>query len=179
MAKKERFFVWLPCKTYVKAWLVRNYSASDRKWPDGVNLSGNHILFTALKDKLRKPSNRYDKRMEVNSKYTERVPLEISEDVFYRNGWELTPTDINDINQRIEALIKMELRIFLEVHVMLMGNITKSIQAFYAYSGFSEATWPEESIRRYYYRNCRRNPSKNNVISEQISKIIMVNMSHK
>lgn len=176
---KERFFVWLPCKRYVKAYLVRNFSASDRKWPDGVNLSSSKELFAALKERLRKPSYRYDKRMTVNSKYSDRVPLEITEDMFYRYGWELSPTDINDFNQMLEARIKSEMMSYMEISLLFTQNIKRSIRGFYRKSGFKEAEWPEESIRRYFYRHRSPAMDENDVIEEKINKIFMVNMSHK
>lgn len=174
---KERYFVWLPCKRYVKAWLVRKFSAGDRKWPDGVNISAEKTLMSLIKDKLRRPSMRYENRMKDYS-YPERVPIEISEDTFYRYGWELSPTDINDINSRLEHIIKDELLRYLEISVAFTGNIKRSIRAFYEFSGFKEAEWPEESIRRYFYRHRMAPVIQTNIVEQKINEIFMVTLSH-
>ena len=39
MTKKDRFVCWLPCKPYVKQFLLYNFNAPDDTWTEIVNLS--------------------------------------------------------------------------------------------------------------------------------------------
>lgn len=177
--KKERVFIWLPCKAYTKAWLVKNFSSPTEKWPDAISLSSDKETMAWIKNRLEKPCLRYDKnRMVKNSKYTEKVPIEISMDTFYRCGWELSATDIAALNARFEQRIKGILRSYMELYVSFGKNIAEGIREFYKVTGFSERSWPEESIRRYCFRHCnfQRN---NSFINAEINKIFMANMYHK
>ena len=38
MTKKDRFVCWLPCKPYVKQFLLYNFNAPDDTWTEIVNL---------------------------------------------------------------------------------------------------------------------------------------------
>lgn len=177
--KKERFFVWLPCKLYTKIWFVKNFSKPDPRWPEAVNIAGDKMLSNMLRDKLCKPSLRYEKRMAKNSKYTEKIPIEISADTFYRHGWQLTATDINDFNQAVEQRIKKNMLQYLELSVSFGLTIADAIKGFYDQSGFNDITFPTDSIRKYYLRHRNHDIVKNNVISKQINIIFMENVSHK
>lgn len=177
--KKERFFVWLPCKLYTKIWFVNNFPAPDGRWPEAVNISSDKVLYGLLKDKLCKPCKRYEKRMAENSKYTECIPIEISADTFYRHGWELTATDINDFNQAVEQLIKKSMMQYLELSVSFGLTIADAIKGYYRQSGFNEISFPTDSIRKYYFRHRKKDITKNNVITQQINRIFMENMAHK
>ena len=130
--KKERFFVWIPCKLYVKIWFVKNFSKPDPRWPEAVNISGDKVLSSMLKEKLCKPSLRYEKRMAENSKYTERIPVEISADTFYRHGWQPSATDINDFNQAVEQRIKKQM---LQYNVMYGESEERYNEIKYAVHG--------------------------------------------
>ena len=177
--KKDRFFVWLPCKTYVKVWLVINFPSPDNKWPEAVNISSDLQLSNALKEKLSKPSTRYEKRMATNSKYTERIPIEISQDTFYRYGWELSATETNNFNQLIENRIKSDLLRYLELSVSFGSSIAAAIRGWYELSGFNDITFPSESIRKFFLRHRSENCKKNNFLQKQINIIFMENMPRK
>ena len=177
--KKDRFFIWLPCKTYVKVWLVINFPSPDRQWPEAVNISSDPQLSTALKNKLSKPSNRYDKRMATNSKYTEKIPIEITQDTFYRYGWELSATETNNFNQMIEDRIKGDLLQYLELSTSFGSTVAAAIRGWYELSGFNEITFPSESIRKFYLRHRSQKLKKNNFLQQQINKIFLEKKTNK
>ena len=55
MTKKDRFVCWLPCKPYVKQFLLYNFNAPDDTWTEIVNLSPDKELQNDFLSRLAKP----------------------------------------------------------------------------------------------------------------------------
>lgn len=85
MTKKDRFVCWLPCKPYVKQFLLYNFNAPDDTWTEIVNLSPDKELQNDFLSRLAKPG-RYENRYRNLARYTANVAVEIRRDDFYRYG---------------------------------------------------------------------------------------------
>ena len=88
MTKKDRFVCWLPCKPYVKQFLLYNFNAPDDTWTEIVNLSPDKELQNDFLSRLAKPG-RYENRYRNLARYTANVAVEIRRDDFYRYGWDV------------------------------------------------------------------------------------------
>ena len=82
--KQERMAVWVPCKGYVKRFLVSNYNRPDDDWAELVNLSPNRELAEDFRRRLIRGEARRD--LTVRGRYTTQVAIEISMDTFQRYG---------------------------------------------------------------------------------------------
>ena len=69
MTKKDRFVCWLPCKPYVKQFLLYNFNAPDDTWTEIVNLSPDKELQNDFLSRLAKPG-RYENRYRNLARYT-------------------------------------------------------------------------------------------------------------
>lgn len=72
MTKKDRFVCWLPCKPYVKQFLLYNFNAPDDTWTEIVNLSPDKELQNDFLSRLAKPG-RYENRYRNLARYTANV----------------------------------------------------------------------------------------------------------
>lgn len=57
MTKKDRFVCWLPCKPYVKQFLLYNFNAPDDTWTEIVNLSPDKELQNDFLSRLANPDD--------------------------------------------------------------------------------------------------------------------------
>lgn len=55
--KQDRFAVWVPCKGYVKRWLLANFNRPDEYWQELVNLSPNREFADDFKRGSRVPKH--------------------------------------------------------------------------------------------------------------------------
>ena len=78
MTKKDRFVCWLPCKPYVKQFLLYNFNAPDDTWTEIVNLSPDKELQNDFLSRLAKPG-RYENRYRNLARYTANVAVEMPE----------------------------------------------------------------------------------------------------
>jgi len=166
----QKYTVTLPCKPYVKRFVELNYGS-----PAEIS---DRILYDDLRGKLEKKSTRYDSRYKDFKKYTESIQIRIFSDDFYRNGWELTHTNIVSFNRTLEGRAKIFLYTMVGTRVSMGMNMTDAIDIFMKKYGFDDKTWPAESI----YRDCIRNLTveKNECllnISETIDKICLDRLS--
>lgn len=108
--KQDRFAVWVPCKGYVKRWLLANFNRPDEYWQELVNLSPNREFADDFKKRLTRAEARRDS--SVKGRYTTRVAIEITYDTFQRYGWELTPTETLRWNTKMESEVKQVLHTY-------------------------------------------------------------------
>lgn len=153
MREKERWAVWVPCKGYVKRWLLLNYNRPDSRWPEIANLSVNSFLHREFLTRLRRGTMRGEK--DVKSTYREQVAIEITEDTFRRYGWELTGMALRDWNRLLEHEVKGMLR----THVAMMSvtgiSLNDSIRRFRRATGMTELDWETDSMRKEVTRHLR------------------------
>ncbi len=83
------FFLELPVKPYIKQYIILNYG-------NPTNFSSNKFINERFRKCLIKPSHRYNNyyQKQAFSKYAESIKIILTQDEFYRYGWELSPSDI-------------------------------------------------------------------------------------
>lgn len=170
-----KFTVTIPCKPYTKRFLELNYG-------NPVDFTKDKTLYPLLRKKLEKKSCRHDKAYQrLNQvRYTESVTLNITQDDFYRYGWELTLTDTISFNKELETRTKMFMYMIISPRLGFGMNLTDAIRYFQNRFDYPEEIWPFDSIEK----DCKRNLtiSKNDLvenISQLIDKITMAKLSEK
>ena len=151
MTKKDRFVCWLPCKPYVKQFLLYNFNAPDDTWTEIVNLSPDKELQNDFLSRLAKPG-RYENRYRNLARYTANVAVEIRRDDFYRYGWAMSNTEVVAFGSKVERRIKQMLFLYLDTHVSI-------------------------GIRREYNRHGYRKTVENTTILDFINRIILGKLS--
>ncbi len=174
--KKDRYACWIPCKPYVKRFLLKNYNLPDDKWSELVNLSTDKVLQNDFRCRLCKSSGRFSSKYESLSKYTEQIAIEISKDDFYRYGWSLTKPDAVAFSMSIERRIKQMLCTYVDIHRSFGVPISVSIRKFQDRFDFDEDCWKYDSMRREYNRNGAKDAIDLDIF-EKIDKIFMVKLS--
>ncbi len=140
------FTITLPSKPYIRHFLVTNYGTP-------VDLRKNRTLNYNLRRRLRKHCLRHEKRGISLRMYSAIIEIAISDDDFYRYGWELSNTDIIALNRDIEAHVKLFMRNMVATYETIMQQ-KEAILLFQERFGFSEDIWAYEAIKKDYFRNC-------------------------
>lgn len=162
----------LPTKSYVDHFIKMNFGIP-------ADFAKDAQLNEEFRRCLIKPSNRYGTRytMENFAWHTSTTQIQISEDDFYRYGWEITKTDIISFNKIIERRCKFMARNLITGYSMLMPE-KEAILKFQENFGFTEDIWSFESIKKDYYRNCMENKVNfGQEITKKIENIFLVNLS--
>lgn len=169
----EKFLVKIPCKSYVKRFMEINYGSP-------ADLSKDKGLYLLFRSKLEKKSFRHEQIYNTLtfSKYSDEIDIKISRDDFYRHGWELSKTDIVNLNQILEGRTKMLMYTVVGSLIAMGIPRIQSIDYFQEKYMFPEDIWPRDSIER----DCKRNLeiSKNVLASnltEFIDKICLAKLS--
>lgn len=147
--------VWMPCKGYVKRWLLANYNRPDENWPELVNLSANRDLADDFRRRLIRGEARRDQ--SLRGRYTTRVAIEITMDTFQRYGWELSPTETLHFNTRLEREVKQVLHTYSAMLSVTGLSIADRIKRFRRATGITELDWDTDSIRKELQRNAKIN----------------------
>lgn len=175
MAKSKAlsgYSIQLRTKSYIKHFLTFYYG-------DPVDLSADKELYQNLRRRLSKKSLRFEKRGVSDRMYSSVVEIMISEDDFYRFGWELSNTDIIAFNHDIEATVKFYMRNIISIYETIMTQ-KEAILLFQERFGFIEDIWSYESIKKDYFRNC--NYAKFKIIPKitiELEKIVLEHLSAK
>lgn len=159
----EKFSVTIPVKSYVKRFIELNYGlpADFTKHPD---------IQKELRRCLRKPNTRYNRKFENKlSTYTQELELQISQDDFYRYGWEFSKTDVVMFGKLFESSIKSRMHNVVSIYRGIGLSIKDSILKFQDHYSMEEEYWPYESIKKEYYR--RRPETGIDFFPEIINKI--------
>lgn len=154
-SNKDRMAVWVPCKGYVKRWLLANYNSPDDNWAELVNLSPNRELAEDFRRRLIRGEARRDN--SVRGRYTTQVAIEISMDTFNRYGWMLSPTETLHFNSRLERDVKQVLHTYSAMLSMTGLSIAERIKRFRKATGITENDWDTDSIRKELQRNAKVN----------------------
>ena len=149
----ERWAVWMPCKRYVKRWLLANYNSPDDNWQELVNLSASRDLNNDFKHRLSRGEARRDQT--ASTRYPTTVAIEISEDTFPRYGWMLSPTEAMHFNARLERSVKLVLHTYVAMLSATGMSIADRIKRFRQATGITETDWDTDSIRKELQRNAK------------------------
>lgn len=154
-SNKDRMAVWVPCKGYVKRWLLANYNSPDDNWAELVYLSPNRELAEDFRRRLIRGEARRDN--SVRGRYTTQVAIEISMDTFNRYGWMLSPTETLHFNSRLEREVKQVLHTYSAMLSVTGMSIAERIKRFRKATGITENDWDTDSIRKELQRNAKIN----------------------
>lgn len=167
----DKFFVTIPVKPYVKRFIEVNYG-----FP--ADFSGNPDISKLINRCLKKPDTRYDKKYEKGiCTYTETLEIVISQDQFYRYGWEFSKTDIVAFGQEFEAAAKALMRTMVGVYHAIGLPINISIDKFQHRFGYDEDVWNYQTIKKDFYRNGTKYPVDfDEEIFKKIEHICLVNL---
>lgn len=169
----SKFSIILPCKPYTKRFLELNYG-------NPVDFTKDKTLYPQFRKKLQRQNNRYEQRYQnCNfSRYTDSIEVKITRDDFYRNGWELSKTDLVNFNRDIESRTKIFMYVIVSTRMAFGMSLTDSISYFQDAYDFPEEIWPKESITKDCQRNLTitKNEVLNN-ISALIDKLSLEKLS--
>lgn len=138
------FTVKIRVKPYVKAYLKNNCG-------DPCDLDHMPSIKEEFLMLFRNPSHRMD-NCSIN-KLNSELNIIISEDNFFRSGWELTQTNMIRFNSIIEKRVKFIMRQFVGVNSSLGIPVSECIRQFQEVFGFTEDEWSFDSIKKDYQRN--------------------------
>lgn len=168
----SKFLVVFPCKPYVKRFLEINYGDANHAMTNcSIDISKDKALYSEFQQRLKKKSLRFESRYNTYSfdRYASEAHIKISQDDFYRYGWELTKSDIVYLNTILEGRCKNLMYTYVGVRVAIGMSLTSSIDSFQEKFMFTEDVWQKDSI----YKDCQRNLHINkNDIAENISSLI-------
>ncbi len=164
----NRFTIKIPCKKYVKAYLENNCGcpADLKHLPD-------------LREELRRCLSRKPEHIECKNvaDYEDTVTVVISDDMFYRYGWEMNKENILDFNRKVESKVKFLMRQYVSLNYSLGVPVTDCIRNFQNEYGISEMHWPYQSIRKDFYRHGVRRIKTLSQVKTEINKIFLENLS--
>ena len=167
------FFLELPVKPYVKQYIILNYG-------NPANFSSNKFINERFRRCLIKPSIRYHSRYRTISfvKYNLTIKITLSQDDFYRYGWELSPSDIISFGKVLEHQAKFLLCNMISFYMTYM-NGKDAILSFQKNFGFNEDIWPYESVKKIYDRFAVTNQkiSFTKDLTFKLEKLILSNLS--
>lgn len=150
--KKDLFRVIVPCKGYVKAYLLANFSRPDDDWPELVNLSSDKPLHDYFISLLRKGDEHHDSQLK-GTRYRYQVSIEITSDQFLRYGWLLTMTDTMRFNGMLERRVKHMLYSYVGALRVTGMPLMECIRRFRERTHIQEWMWDTDSIRKDLQRH--------------------------
>jgi hypothetical protein len=172
MPKKQLIFsIQIPVKPYVKKFLESNFG-------NPVNFSHHKDENAFFQNLLKKPSRRWDYQIKDKPvKSQEFIEIVISEDMFYRYGWELTKTNVLKFGKFFESRIKLFMRVWVGVETSIGIPLYKSIRNFQEQYDLDEDDWKYEAIKKDFYRNApKQSIDFYKEIYKKIHKIILDNL---
>ena len=110
-------------------------------------------------------------------KQTHSVEILISERDFYRNGWELTKTDIVAFGKHFERQAKWLMRTVVSTYIQYGSPVDCSIMKFQSRFLMEEEYWSFDSIKKDFYR-LRKSEGidLNEYALSHIERLIRINM---
>lgn len=170
-SNNQKFVVAIPVKPYVKRFIEVNYGLP-------ADFSHDQDLSRLVNRCLKKPDTRYEKKYDQGiCTYTETLEILISQDQFYRYGWEFSKTDVVAFGQEVESSAKTLMRSMVGVYHAIGLPINVSIEKFQTRFGFDEDVWNYQTIKKDFYRNGTKNPiSFDDEIFKKIEQICLVNL---
>lgn len=153
--EKERWVVWLPCKRYVKKWMLANYNRPDRNWREIIDLTPDKVLRQSFLNHLSRGGHRNTVDADL-TRYTDSIAIEINHRIFNTYGWEMTPYETCQFNRELEARVKLLLRTHVANMMALGMTIARAIEIFRQMTDIDEDDWSDDSIRKDISRNVPR-----------------------
>lgn len=175
----EKIYCYIKVTPFVMRYLNINFGAKNPHVPNAISLKKDKILSHMLRTMLSKQSHRYDNRT-LGYRYTNRsmtAAIELDEVTFSVSGFSLSPTDEAAFALFLERRCYVLALSFLHMRYIFNPNLNECIEDFQNRYGFTEDTWPTDSIRRIWYRDKSFNRSEfRGFINTQIDNILIVQM---
>lgn len=142
---------------------------------DPSNLKLIPELWKAYLSMLKKPCYHQDSKQIGN--YSDQIIVKISDDIFYRYGWEISKTDTVRFNNKVDDFIKLLSRQYIQIHQNFGVKQTVAARKFCDFFNFGNTLDPD-SVAKDFYRN-RPTIHKNTLYSsifKQIENNFLVNL---
>ena len=149
----EPCVVWMPCKAYVKKYLLENFGKPHDMITDLVDLTGDKRLHKMFIHHLAKGSKRRESEKK-NTKYSEMVAVEVTPETVRRYGYLLTATELAEVNRHLEERVKMMLRTFYMMLSCVGVSLERCIVRFRDRTGLDEEDWSTDSMAKEIRRHC-------------------------
>jgi len=166
------FYVPISVKPYVKRFIENNYG-------DPVDFRRFPREFEMFKRMLKKPCKRFEKhyKEKLSDRYAV-IDVIITDNDFYRYGWQISNTDNVSFGKYFERNAKYVMRTFVGLYVSFGTPIDKAIEMFQEKFNIPEECWAFETIKKDFYR-VRLNHDFNisQYAFENMTKIIGVNLT--
>ena len=150
---EERWVIWMPCKGYVKRWLLANFNKPDHRWPEIVNLRADKVLQNSFYNHLRRNYSPRGEQRDLGTRYPEQVAIEYTKTAFDRYGWSLTDRELIEFNNELEARVRLLMRNYVMALRSMGVPVGKCIQSLRQMTGITEWDWSDDSIRRDLVRH--------------------------
>ena len=168
------FFLELPVKPYVKQYIILNYG-------NPANFSSNKFINERFRKCLIKPSHRYNSYYQKQAfcKYAESIKIILTQDDFYRYGWELSPSDIIAFGKFLEHHAKFLSCNMISFYMTYM-NEKDAILSFQNNFGFNEDIWQYQSLKKIYDRFAVANGKiyYTKDLTLKLEKLLLTNLSN-
>jgi len=167
----NKFTITVPVKAYVKRFIEINYGLP-------ADLTNDKKALYEFRKLLRKPNTRWDyKHPDIVVNYTREIEIYISEDDFYRYGWELTKTNTVAFGKYFEGNAKFFMRTTVGIYLGMGLPLNVSINKFQDRFGFDEDTWCYQTIKKDFYRQGNRHTIDfNKEIFNKLEKLFLENL---
>jgi len=141
------FIVFVPVKPYVKRFIETHFGLP-------ANFIPHSNEYNLVQRCLCDPRIKYDGKLETKmGTYTEKIEILVSQDIFYRFGWEFTRTDTVYFGKYFERQLKFYMVNYISIYIGLGLSIKEAIKQFQDFYDMEEQYWSFESISKYYYRH--------------------------
>lgn len=174
--KRDIYRVILPCKRYVRAWLLQRYGLADADWLDLVSLRRDRELGEMFRLYLSKDEERRDRSLSGTA-YRHSVSVAISRDEFLRYGWMLPMTQVCRLNRLLERRVKQELYAFVGGLRVTGLPVMECVRRWRLRSGITEWDWDTESIRKDLQRHLRVDMSVMDAFLQKIEENLWARLS--
>ncbi len=167
-----KFIVTVPVKPYIKRFLENNYG-------NPVDFRNSPRENEMLNRMLKKPSLIKDHMYKGDlCLHTHFVEVEISERCFYRNGLELSKTDVISFGKYFEKNAKWLMRSIIGTYISFGIPINIAIVKFQNSFNMEEEYWPFDSIKKDFFRYKIGNEIDFNQFAyHHLEKLVLTNMS--
>jgi len=141
------FTLQLQTKPYVHHFLTSNFG-------NPADISTDKQLYSLFRRCLKKPSSRFRTKYDSLSmlRYSEKSQIIITEDDFYRYGWEMSKTDMVYFGRELENRVKFLMRSMVSMYLTFMTQKNAILQ-FQESFGYNEEIWSYDSIKKDFFRN--------------------------
>ena len=158
----NNYTVVIPCKPYVKKFLIDNYG-------NPVDIRKDKYLYKYFKNvldrKLYRNNSRYSFKKYGKMIYREEVIFIINEETFERDGFSIHHNDIIDINSLFEGYIKKIISVFVFALISCGHKTISAINEAQKLFNFSEDDMSTDLI----LKSCKREQDLKEKILAQVS----------